>query len=225
MRIIIIEDERDLNNLIAERLEEEGYDTVSCFDGKTAYEKIVAEEFDAAILDLMIPRLDGRKLLMQIRSENILIPVLILSALDNNESVVEGLDLGADDYLTKPFDFDILMARIRAILRKRGASFESIYRCGDLELHTHDRSVIRDGKSIALTPKEYSILEYMLRNQNVVLTREQLENDVWDLKSSMSSNVVDVYIRYLRKKIDDDFDSKLIHTIRGVGYRLSYDND
>ena len=221
MKILIIEDEKDLNDLVAERLKEEGYTIVSCYDGQTAYETIAQERFDACVLDLMLPGLDGRELLERARSEHIETPILILSALDTNKSVIEGLDLGADDYLTKPFDFDVLTARLRAIMRKNGIDMQPVYRCADLELHTSEHTVTRGGTPISLTPKEYAILEYMMRNRNKVLTREKLESDVWDLKSTISSNVVDVYIRYLRKKIDDDFDVKLIHTIRGVGYRLS----
>lgn len=220
-KILVIEDERDLSDLIAKKLTGEGYTVDACLDGNEAYELLHQNSYDMVILDLMLPGMDGRDLLRKIRGENLYLPVLILSALDSNENIVEGLDAGADDYLVKPFDFSVLLARLRALLRKQNGVIQNIYHCGDLELRINDMTVTRGGKRISLTPKECAILEYMMKNQNVALTREQLEVDVWDLRSGMSSNVVDVYIRYLRRKIDDDFDVKLIQTIRGVGYRLS----
>ena len=223
MHILVVEDERDLNQLIIRKLQAEKYTVDTCYDGKTAYEYLHSRDYDMMILDLMIPGMDGRDLLKKMRGEKDVTPVIVLSALDSNEDIVAGLDAGADDYLGKPFDFDVLLARIRAILRKRNGLHENIYRCGDLELRVSNMSVTRAGKPISLTPKEYAILEYMLRNQNMVLTRDQLEADIWDLRSGMSSNVVDVYIRYLRRKIDDDYEVKLIHTIRGKGYRLAYE--
>lgn len=225
MHILVVEDERDLNRLIIKRLHAENYTVDTCYDGKTAYEYLHSRNYDMVILDLMLPIMSGKELLKTIRGEKNITPVIILSALDSNEDIVDGLDLGADDYLAKPFDFEVLLARIRAILRKKNGMHENIYRCGDLELRVSDMSVTRAGNPITLTPKEYTILEYMLRNQNVVLTREQMEADIWDLRSDMSSNVVDVYIRYLRRKIDDDYDVKLIHTIRGMGYRMSYEEE
>ncbi|HAK57701.1 MAG TPA: DNA-binding response regulator [Lachnospiraceae bacterium] len=225
MHILVVEDERDLNRLIIKRLQAENYTVDTCYDGKTAYEYLHSRNYDMVILDLMLPIMSGKELLKTIRGEKNITPVIILSALDSNEDIVDGLDLGADDYLAKPFDFEVLLARIRAILRKKNGMHENIYRCGDLELRVSDMSVTRAGNPITLTPKEYTILEYMLRNQNVVLTREQMEADIWDLRSDMSSNVVDVYIRYLRRKIDDDYDVKLIHTIRGMGYRMSYEEE
>lgn len=225
MHILVVEDERDLNRLIIKRLQAENYTVDTCYDGKTAYEYLHSRNYDMVLLDLMLPIMSGKELLKTIRGEKNITPVIILSALDSNEDIVDGLDLGADDYLAKPFDFEVLLARIRAILRKKNGMHENIYRCGDLELRVSDMSVTRAGNPITLTPKEYTILEYMLRNQNVVLTREQMEADIWDLRSDMSSNVVDVYIRYLRRKIDDDYDVKLIHTIRGMGYRMSYEEE
>lgn len=225
MHALIVEDERDLNNLIARKFQAEEYTVDVCYEGKQAYEYLKLRKYDVIIMDLMLPGMSGLDIIKKIRADKIETPVMILSALDSNEDIVEGLDCGADDYLAKPFDFDVLMARVRAMLRKRIGVYENILSCGDLQLCKDDMSVTRAGNPISLTPKEYSILEYMLRNQNVVLTREQLENDVWDLRSGMSSNVVDVYIRYLRKKIDDDYEIKLIHTIRGMGYRFAYDEE
>ena len=178
MHILVVEDERDLNRLIIKRLQAENYTVDTCYDGKTAYEYLHSRNYDMVILDLMLPIMSGKELLKTIRGEKNITPVIILSALDSNEDIVDGLDLGADDYLAKPFDFEVLLARIRAILRKKNGMHENIYRCGDLELRVSDMSVTRAGNPITLTPKEYTILEYMLRNQNVVLTREQMEADM-----------------------------------------------
>lgn len=223
MRILVVEDEPDMNEAITEKLERENYCVDSCSDGNAALDYLMLAEYDGVLMDVMLPGKSGLEVLKELRSKNIQTPVMFLTAKDDVEDIVNGLDAGADDYMVKPFHFPELMARVRALVRKRDGVRENVYRCGDLEINVNEQSVHRAGKRIDLSPKEYSMLFYMVRNQNIVLTREQLEANSWDFRSERSSNVVDVYIRYLRKKIDEDFEPKLIHTIRGVGYILKCD--
>lgn len=220
MRILVVEDERDMNRIIAKRLEEEGYCVDTCYDGESAYDYLCMAEYDGVILDVMIPQMDGFEVLRKIRSKGISTPILFLSARSNVNDIVKGLDLGADDYMVKPFDFQELLARIRMITRKKADVHGNVYSCGSLTVDCNNRSVKREGKVIELSPKEFSVLLYLIRNQNIVVTREQIEANIWDFDRDGSSNLVDVYIRYLRKKIDDDFSFKMIRTIRGVGYIL-----
>ena len=168
----------------------------------------------------MIPGMDGFAIVKKIRSKGIATPILFLSAKSDVNDIVLGLDLGADDYMVKPFKFKELLARIRMIIRKKADVHENIYRCGSLVVDCNDCTVKREGKSIELSPKEYSVLLYLIRNQNIVVTREQIETNIWDFERDSTSNLIDVYIRYLRKKIDDGFEFKMIQTIRGVGYIL-----
>ncbi len=220
MRILVVEDEQSLNRVIAKRLEKEGYSVDSCYDGEDALHYIDMGEFDAVILDIMIPKIDGLGVLKAIRAKKLEIPVLFLTARDSVDDRVKGLDLGADDYLVKPFAFDELLARIRVITRRRDGETTNEFRLGDLTMNISTRRVWRSGDEIILSAKEFDILEYLMRNKGVVLSRDKIENHVWNFDYSSGSNVIDVYIRYLRKKIDDPFDEKLIHTIRGVGYVL-----
>lgn len=223
MRILVVEDERDMNNVITKKLESENYCVDSCYDGVTALEYIQLADYDGVILDIMLPKLDGLEVLRKLRSTGNRTPILMLSARSETEDKVKGLDSGADDYLTKPFDFPELMARLRALVRKPTGVKENVYRCGGLEVNVNEQKVIRDGKVINLSPREFAILLYMIRNQNIVLSREQIEANVWSLHNETSSNVVDVYIRYLRRKLDDEFETKMIQTIRGTGYMLKCD--
>lgn len=223
MRILVVEDERDMNNVITRKLESENYCVDSCYDGLSALEYIRLAEYDGVILDVMLPKMNGFEVLRQLRSEGDQTPILMLSARSETEDKVKGLDLGADDYLTKPFDFPELMARLRVLLRKQTGVKENIYRCGELEVNVNEQKVMREGRLINLSPREFAILLYMIRNQNIVLSRDQIEANVWSLHNETNSNVVDVYIRYLRRKLDDDFDRKLIQTIRGAGYMLRND--
>lgn len=220
MRILVVEDEKDMNRIITKVLEEEGYCVDSCFDGKCAYEYLALASYDAVILDVMLPKMNGFEVLKKIRGEGNGTPVLFLTAKGEVDDIVLGLDTGADDYMVKPFDFKELLARIRMIIRKKADVHENVYTCGNLVVDYTSRSVQRDGKEIELSPKEFSVLLYLIRNQNIVVSREQIEENIWDFDRSGSSNLIDVYIRYLRKKIDDGFDDKMIHTIRGVGYIL-----
>lgn len=220
MRLLVVEDEKDLNEIITKQLRINGYVVDSCFDGRQAYEYLSVGGYDGAVLDVMLPELNGFELLKKARDNGIQTPVLFLTARNNKKDIIKGLDLGADDYISKPFDLDELLARIRVMLRKKVDVRENIYRCGDLEVNCNDHTVKRGGKNIELSAKEFQLLLFLVRNKNIVLTREQIENNIWQFEKESNSNVIDVYIRYLRKKIDDGYDKKLIHTIRGVGYQL-----
>ncbi len=223
MRILVVEDERDLNRVISKRLENEGYSVDRCFDGEEALDFISAGEFDAIVMDIMMPRLSGTDVLRHIRSKGISTPVLLLTARDGIDDRVNGLDAGADDYLVKPFAFEELLARIRVMTRKVSGNPTNIFSAADLTMDLNSHTVVRGNTSISLSAKEFEILEYLLRNKGIVLSREKIESHVWNFDYSGGTNVVDVYIRYLRKKIDDDFEPKLIHTVRGCGYVLRVD--
>lgn len=220
MRILVVEDETSLNRVISKRLEKEGYSVDSCYNGEDALHYIDMAEFDAVILDIMIPIIDGYGVLKIIREKGLQIPVLFLTAKDSIDDRVKGLDLGADDYLVKPFAFDELLARIRVMLRKKAGSATNVLIMADLVVDIASRRVWRSGDEIALSAKEFDILEYMLQNRDIVLSRDKIENHIWNFDYVGGSNIIDVYIRYLRKKIDDPYEKKLIHTIRGAGYVL-----
>ena len=224
MRILVVEDERDLNRVISKRLESEGYSVDRCFDGEEALDFIDVGEFDAIIMDIMMPRINGIEVLKQIRSRNNTTPVLLLTARDGIGDRVNGLDAGADDYLIKPFAFEELLARIRVMMRKASGNSTNVFSAADLTMDLNSHTVVRGDVNINLSAKEFEILEYLLRNKGIVLSREKIENQVWDFDYSGGTNVVDVYIRYLRKKIDDNFEPKLIHTVRGCGYVLRVDD-
>ena len=220
MRILVAEDEKDMNHIIAKRLKAEGYSIDSCFDGIEVFDYLACAEYDAIILDIMMPRMDGLQVLKKLREQEHQVPVLLLTAKDSVEDRVTGLDAGADDYLVKPFAFQELLARIRVMLRKPASVKTTVYSIADLEVHTDTHQVIRGNKEIHLSSKEFSLLRYMIQNAGIVRSREKLEQHIWNYDFSGGSNVIDVYIRYLRKKIDDGFDKKLIQTIRGEGYVL-----
>lgn len=220
MRILIAEDQKDLNRIITKRLSAEGYSVDSCFDGEEALSYIEMAEYDGIILDIMMPKRDGLSVLHSLRKKGIGTPVLFLTARDTVEDRVLGLDSGADDYLVKPFAFDELIARIRAMTRKSAGNSSNIFSVADLVMDTASHTVTRGGKEIALSAKEFSLLEYLLRNKGHVLSRTMIENNLWNFDYSGGTNAVDVYIRYLRKKVDDGFEPKLIHTVRGCGYVL-----
>lgn len=223
MRLLVVEDEKDLNRVISKRLEKEGYCIDSCFDGEDALYYIEMGEFDAIIMDIMMPKKSGIEVLKVIRANGNQTPVLLLTAKDGIQDRVEGLDSGAEDYLVKPFAFEELLARIRAITRKTAGVSTNTYTIGDLVLDINTRCVRRASDTISLSAKEFDILEYLMRNSGIVLSREKIENHIYNFDYSGGTNVVDVYIRYLRKKIDDPYDTKLIHTIRGVGYVIRED--
>lgn len=220
MRLLIAEDERNLNRIIAQQLRSSGYTVDACFDGQEALDYIEMTEYDAIILDIMMPKVDGFVVLQKIREKNIDTPVLFLTARDSIADRVNGLDLGADDYMTKPFAFEELLARVRVMVRKKAGNKTNQYTLADLSLDVQSREVKRGDTVIALSSKEFAILEYMIINKNTVLSRDALERNIWGYEYDGASNMIDVYIRYLRKKIDEDFEPKLIHTVRGAGYVL-----
>jgi DNA-binding response OmpR family regulator len=219
MHILIVEDEKDLNKIIVKKLSLEGYTCDSCFDGETALIYLEQETmFDAVIMDIMIPKINGFEVLRRLRLTGSNTPVLLLTARDAVSDRVNGLDLGADDYLVKPFSFDELMARIRMITRKAAGSKTNTLSVLDLQVDVLTKTVTRNNQIIALSAKEFMILEVLIRNKNIVLSRESIESKVSLYDKEINSNVVDVYIRFLRKKIDDDHEIKLIQTVRGSGY-------
>ncbi|MCQ2460480.1 MAG: response regulator transcription factor [Ruminococcus sp.] len=220
MKLLVVEDEKDLNDIIVKELTLNGYIVNSCYDGQQAYEYMILGEYDGAILDIMLPEIDGFEVLEKIRNKGIQTPVLFLTARVQKKDIIRGLDLGADDYISKPFDLDELLARIRVMLRKKVETRENTYSCGELVVNCNDHTVFRGDKSITLSAKEFQLLLYLVRNKGIVVTREQIQNSIWEFDNDNCSNVIDVYIRYLRKKIDDGYEQKLIHTIRGVGYQL-----
>jgi len=221
VRILIAEDEQYLNRILTRQLEKAGYGVDACLDGLHALDYLMGTAvYDAVILDIMMPGMDGLTVLSRIRQAGIDAPVLLLTARDGIEDRVKGLDAGADDYLVKPFAAEELLARLRALLRRGSGKRESLLTVGDLTLDPAARRVSRAGQIIALSAREYSILEYLMRNAGAVLSREQIEDHIWNYDYQGGSNVVDVYIRYLRGKIDAPFEKKLIHTVRNAGYVL-----
>ena len=220
MRLLVVEDEKDMNHILVSKLEKEGYNVDYCFDGDAAIDYLTLADYDGVILDIMLPGLDGFQVLKKLRAAGKRTPVLFLSARGDTEDIVRGLDTGADDYIVKPFVFKELLARIKVMTRRKPEIQENVYRCGDLTVDYNTHEVTRNGISITLSPKEFAVLLYLVRNKNIIVTREQIESNIWKLQSEGSSNLVDVYIRYLRRKIDEDFEEKMICTIRGTGYML-----
>lgn len=223
MRILIAEDERDLCLILEEKLSDEGYSVDACYDGQEALEYLEAAEYDAVILDIMMPKADGYTVLQRYREGGGSAPVLFLTARDAIADRVKGLDAGANDYLIKPFSLDELMARIRAMTRTKHGRTEGILCAADLTLDPASHAVTRAGRPITLSAKEYQLLRYLLYNKGIVLSREKIENHIWNFEYEGGTNVVDVYISYLRKKIDEGHALKLIRTVRGAGYVLRED--
>ena len=220
MRLLVAEDQKDLNDIITKTLTRNHYTVDSCFDGQEALDYLDMAEYDAVILDIMMPKKNGLEVLKSLRASGSAVPVLLLTARDSISDRVTGLDAGADDYLVKPFAFEELLARIRAMLRKREGRAQNRCQAADLTVDLDTRTVMRGNIPITLSSKEFSILEYLITNQGIVLSRDRIEQHIWNYDYEGGSNVVDVYIRYLRKKIDDGFEPKLIHTVRGAGYVL-----
>ena len=221
MRIILIEDEKNLSNIIKKGLQEEGYSVDVAYDGEEGLYMAENLPADVIVLDIMLPKLDGLTILKTIRGKGIKTPVILLTAKDAVFDKIKGLDTGADDYLTKPFEFGELLARIRALFRRIGEQKSPVIIIDDLEKNTESHKVKRAGKKIDLSPREYAILEYLAYNKDRVLTRIEITEHIYDESFDLDSNIVDVYINYLRTKIDKDSDKKLIHTIRGTGYMLA----
>jgi two-component system, OmpR family, copper resistance phosphate regulon response regulator CusR len=219
MRFLVVEDEQRIADFLKRGLESAGYAVDTAQDGKSAIELIHATDYDLIILDMMLPDMDGLRVLERVRNRKTSPPVLILSARGTVDDRVKGLELGADDYLVKPFAFVELLARVRVLLR-RGAPTPERLQIGDLVLDCIRRRVTRGGEAIELAPKEFSILEYLMRNRGRPLSRTMIVEHVWDMDYDGLTNIVDVYIRHLRSKIDDKWPTKLLHTVRGIGYML-----
>ncbi len=219
MHILVVEDERKVASFIKRGLEAANYSVDIEYDGAAGFKRAMESEYDLVILDVMLPSLDGLSLVKKIRQHRIDVPVLLLTARVTVADKVMGLELGADDYLTKPFAFEELLARARALLRRGGAA-PALLAIADLKLDPATREVTRANKRLDLTPKEYALLEFLLRRRDQVLSRTVIAQHVWGVHYDTFTNVIDVYMNYLRKKIDSGFDTKLIHTVRGVGYVL-----
>jgi two-component system, OmpR family, copper resistance phosphate regulon response regulator CusR len=222
MRILVVEDERKVASFIRQGLSEEGHAVEIAADGAAALEMLEeAPAYDLVILDLMLPKRDGFEVLKALRQQKSQTPVLVLTARDTVSDKVRGLDLGADDYLTKPFAFDEFLARVRALLRRGAGQRAPVFKLDDLSLDPATRQVIRGARRITLTAREYALLEYFLRNVGRVLTRPMIAQHVWGLDFDTESNIIDVYVGYLRRKIDGEGERRLLHTVRGAGYMLS----
>ncbi|MBF2088123.1 MAG: response regulator transcription factor [Synechococcales cyanobacterium K44_A2020_017] len=221
MRVLLVEDDVGISRFIHQGLNEAGYAVDVAQDGCQGIDYAIAAEYDAIILDILLPKMDGISTLKHLRQQGIQTPVLLLTACNTVQDRVLGLDAGADDYLIKPFDFTELLARLRALLRRPPLQVDVILQVGNLEMDTAQRLVKRGDRSIELSPREFSLLEYLMRNPNQVLSRTQIAQHVWSFDFYGDFKVIDVYIGYLRRKIDRDESDSLIHTIRGVGYRMS----
>lgn len=225
MRILIAEDDRKVAGFLKKGLKEEHYAVDVCYDGEEALFQAQVNQYDLIILDVMLPKKNGFAVCKAIREEGILSPILMLTARDQLEDKVRGLRDGADDYLTKPFAFEELLARIQALLRRTQDYKTKTLKVGELELDPVSRKITREGKTITLTGKEYALLEYLMRNKARVITQSMIIDHVWDMNYDGLSNVVNVYINHLREKIDKGFSQKYIHTIRGVGYKIDENED
>jgi heavy metal response regulator len=218
MKILLVEDEKKVASFIKRGLEEEHFTIDVAYDGESGEFMALTSEYDLIILDILLPKKNGFEVLKSLRANGIQTPILILTAKGSIDDKVEGLNSGADDYLTKPFAFAELIARIRSLLRRTSSEKSNIIKVADLELDTVKHIAKRGEKIIELTAREYSLLEYFMRNKGRVLTRTMIAEHIWDYHFDTGSNIIDVYVRRLRKKIDEGFPKKLIHTIRGVGY-------
>ena len=223
MKILLAEDEVDLNNVVTRYLKKNGYSVDSVLDGEEALDYLEYSEYDLVILDIMMPKVDGFEVIKKLRDKGNHTSVLMLTARDSADDKVKGLDLGADDYIVKPFDFNELMARIRAVVRRKYGNSSNKLVIGDLILDTSEKSVTRAGKQIELTAKEYEVLEYLMQSKNRILSRDQIKEHVWDFDYEGDSNIIDVLIKNIRKKIDIEDGKQIIYTKRGLGYVIKED--
>jgi heavy metal response regulator len=223
MQILVVEDEKKVASFIKRGLEEEGYTVDVAYDGEEGLRMAENNPYELILMDVMLPKMDGLTVIKDLRNKNIMTSVLCLTAKDTVEDIVSGLNSGSDDYLTKPFAFAELLARVRALLRRGAKDRGAEIFFADLRLDPVAHKVWRSNKEIELTAKEYALMEYLMRNPNQVLTRTMIAEHVWDYAFDSFTNIIDVYVNYLRKKVDRDYDKKLIHTVRGVGYVLRED--
>jgi DNA-binding response OmpR family regulator len=224
MRLLLVEDEKNVASFIKKGLEEEFYTVDVAEDGLEGYSKATSTVYDLAIVDIMLPGLNGIELCKRLREKGMKLPILLLTAIDSVESKVKGLESGADDYLTKPFAFSELLARVKALLRRASDRASELF-LDDLRIDLLARRVFRGSKEISLTPKEFSLLEYLLRNKDKVLSRTEIIENVWGYDFDPTTNIVDVHIKFLREKVETGFHKKLIHTVRGTGYVLKEEDD
>ena len=220
MRILLVEDDVAIARSLKEGLEDEAYAVDVAHDGDEGYRTAMADDYDVIILDVMLPEMNGYEVCRALRKDGNQTPILMLTARDAERDIVEGLDMGADDYLAKPFSFEVLLARLRALLRRPNEKLEEILRVGDLTLDPSLKKVTRASQEINLTAKEYGVLEYLMRNTGKVLSKEQIISHVWDFDADVLPNNVELFVMFLRRKIDKPFGSKLIHTVPGFGYKL-----
>ena len=223
MKLLIAEDDTDLNEIIVKKMRAEGFDVDNCFDGQDAAYRLEYGNYDVAVLDIMMPKMDGIQTVIQIRSRGCETPVIFLTAKDSIQDRVKGLNIGASDYIVKPFSFDELIARIMAVARTASGNPSSVIELGDLSLDLNSHVVKRGGKEIRLTGKEYRLLEYLMLNKKRIIDRDRILSHVWGFEYEGNDNIVDVYMNYLRKKIDEGYPEKLIHTVRGLGYTMRTD--
>lgn len=220
MKILVLEDDEGLKSVLKKRLNASGFTVDAASDGEEGLMMARFGGYDVAVSDIMMPVMDGLTFLSKVRAEKIDLPVIMLTALDGTGDVVKGLDMGADDYIVKPFEFSELLARIRLVTRRSAGARENVLEAGDLKLDLARRTAERGGKEISLSAKEFDLLALLVRNKNIVLSRERICDRLYGAEEYIESNAIDVYIRYLRKKVDEGFDTKLIHTVRGVGYTV-----
>ena len=220
MKVLIIEDDKAIAAALQEGLEDEAYAVDVAYDGDEGYRTAVADEYDAIILDIMLPEMNGYEVCQKLRTDGQQTPILMLTARDTGPDIVKGLDTGADDYLAKPFDFEVLLARLRALLRRPAEKLAEVLTVGDLTLDPSAKKVRRADQDISLTAKEYAVLEYLIRHAGMVLSKEQIIAHVWDFDADVLPNNVELFIMVIRRKIDKPFDTKLIHTVPGFGYMI-----
>lgn len=221
MRLLVIEDERRIAQSIKQGLEQDGYAVDLAFDGTEGYASASGDDYDVIISDVMMPEMDGLELCRKLRADGDKTPILLLTAKGEERDIVNGLDGGADDYLAKPFSFNVLLARIRALMRRPHHALDDLLQAGDLTMNVNDKIVTRAGQDIQLSVKEFSILEYLLRNAGRVMSKNAIISHVWDFDADVLPNNVEVFINLLRAKVDKPFDAPLIQTVRGFGYKIS----
>ena len=223
MKILVVEDEKDLNRVITKHLKKNNYSVDSCFDGEQALDYVLYGEYDLIITDIMMPKIDGYELIKQLRVKGNSTPVIMLTAKDSLDDKILGLDSGADDYIVKPFEFYELLARIRVLMRRNYGFATNIIQVDDVVLDISKKQVTRSGESIVLTGKEYEVLEYLFKNKTGIISREQILNHVWDYDYEGTSNIIDVIVKNIRKKLDVGSKKPIIHTKRGLGYFVKED--
>ena len=220
MRLLLAEDEHELSDALCAILKHNHYSVDPVYDGQEALDYIRHGQYDGAILDIMMPKMDGLTVLRQVRESGNGIPILLLTAKSQVDDRIRGLDMGADDYLVKPFAMEELLARLRVLTRRKGSGRTNVFTLADLTVDTAARSAVRAGTPLTLSAREYALLEYLIRNKGIILSREQIENNLWNYDYAGGTNVVDVYISYLRKKLDGGHEKKLLHTVRSMGWVL-----